>query len=134
PADTDLELKGIAQRGRVHQRCPTRQWVPARHWREAATVIVSRLHRHFSQGTRSVTMRLFNRTATRSTDQIASDFGQLIDEGREMLDEFAKKPALAKENLRATLADVSDKLADYQSSATKIARRGARQGTKYARQ
>ena len=79
-------------------------------------------------------MRLFNRTATRSTDQIASDFGQLIDEGREMLDEFAKKPASAKENLRATLADVSDKLADYQSSATKIARRSARQGTKYARQ
>jgi ElaB/YqjD/DUF883 family membrane-anchored ribosome-binding protein len=84
--------------------------------------------------TRSIMMKLFTRSATRSTDQIASDFGQLIEEGREMLDKFAKKPAAAKASLRTTLEEVSDKLADYQSSATKIARRGARQGTKYARQ
>src|SRR5258708_4283029 len=78
-------------------------------------------------------MRLFNKGGTRSTDQIASDFGQLIDEGREMLDESGRRPAAAKASLRTTLEEVSDKLADYQSSATKIARRGARQGTKYAR-
>ena len=78
-------------------------------------------------------MRLFNRSATRSAGEIASDFGQLIDEGRELLGEFAKKPAAAKATLSETLEDVSDKLAGYQTSATRIARRGARHGAKYVR-
>ena len=78
-------------------------------------------------------MKLFNRTATRSTNEIAKDFGQLIDEGRELLGEFAKKPAAAKATLSDTLDDMSDKLASYQTSATRIARRAARQGAKHVR-
>ena len=78
-------------------------------------------------------MRLFNRSTARGADRIARDFGQLIDEGRQLLGEFAKKPAATKTTLQDTLQDVSDKLAGYQTSATRIARRGARHGAKYVR-
>jgi ElaB/YqjD/DUF883 family membrane-anchored ribosome-binding protein len=92
-----------------------------------STVIVAA---NLSKG---ATMGLFNRSRTRSADQIASGFGQLIEEGREMLGEVAKRPAAAKASLRDALDDVSDKLAGYKTSATRIARRGARRGTKYVR-
>jgi ElaB/YqjD/DUF883 family membrane-anchored ribosome-binding protein len=79
-------------------------------------------------------MRLFNKAAPRSADEMTSAFGEWIDEGRAMLGEVLEKPAAAKPTLRDTLEDLGDKFAGYQSSATRIARRGARQGSKYARQ
>ena len=78
-------------------------------------------------------MRLFNKVATRNADEITSAFGEWVDEGRAMLGEVLNKPEETKSALRDTLEDISDKLAGYQTSATRIARRGARQGTKYAR-
>ena len=76
----------------------------------------------------------FNRTATRSPDEIATAFGDLIEEGRTLLAEVLDKPAQKTANLRDTLDDVSQKLAEFQSSATRAARQGAKQGALYARQ
>lgn len=73
------------------------------------------------------------RTATRSTQELASDFGALVEQGKALLGELAENPQ-AKVNLRAVVDDVSEKLAEFQSSATKAAQQGARQGAKYARQ
>ena len=78
-------------------------------------------------------MRLFNKAATRNADEITTALGEWVDEGRAMLGEVLNKPVATKSALRDTLEDVSDKLASYQTSATRIARQGARQGTKYAR-
>jgi ElaB/YqjD/DUF883 family membrane-anchored ribosome-binding protein len=73
------------------------------------------------------------RTATRSTQELASDFGALVEEGRALLGELGENPA-EKINLRAVMDDVSEKLADLQTSATKAAQQGARHGAAYARQ
>lgn len=75
-----------------------------------------------------------NRTTTRSTQELASDFGQLVEEGKALLGELMETPKENGGNLRAVLDDVSEKLAEFQSSATKAAQQGARQGAKYARQ
>jgi ElaB/YqjD/DUF883 family membrane-anchored ribosome-binding protein len=78
-------------------------------------------------------MKLFAKNASRSADEIASEFGQWVDEGRAMLGRVLEKPAERKASLLDALDEVGDKLAAYQTSATRIARRGGRQGTKYAR-
>lgn len=78
-------------------------------------------------------MRLLNKAATRNADEITTAIDEWVDEGRAMLGELLNKPAATKTALRDTLEDVSDKLASYQTSATRFARQGARQGTKYAR-
>jgi len=75
-----------------------------------------------------------NRTATRSTDEIATAFGNLIEEGRTLLAEVLDKPAPKTTSLRETLDDVTEKLAEFQSSATRAARQGAKQGARYARE
>lgn len=73
------------------------------------------------------------RAATRSAQELASDFDALVQQGRALLGQLADdRPATV--NLRAVMDDVSEKLAGVQSSATKAARQGARQGAKYARQ
>lgn len=76
---------------------------------------------------------MFSKRTARSTEQLASDFDALVEEGRAMLGQLAEnRPATV--NLRAVMDDVSDKLAEFQSSATKAAQQGAKQGAKYARQ
>ena len=76
---------------------------------------------------------LSRRTATRSAQELASDFDALVQEGRAMLGQLAKSPP-ATVNLRAVMDDVGDKLAEFQSSASKAAQHGAKQGARYARQ
>jgi ElaB/YqjD/DUF883 family membrane-anchored ribosome-binding protein len=74
-----------------------------------------------------------NRTATRSAQELVSDFDTLVEEGRALLGQLAdNRPATG--NLRAVMDDVSDKLVEFQSSATKAAQQSAKQGAKYARQ
>ena len=75
-----------------------------------------------------------NRTTARSTDEIATAFGDLIEEGRTLLAEVLDKPTQKTNSLRSTLDDVAEKLAEYQSSATRAAQLGMKQGTRYARQ
>jgi ElaB/YqjD/DUF883 family membrane-anchored ribosome-binding protein len=73
------------------------------------------------------------RTATRSAQDLASDFDALVEEGRSLLGQLAdNRPATV--NVRAVMDDVSEKLSEFQSSATKAARQGAKQGARYARQ
>ena len=59
--------------------------------------------------------------------------GNLVEEGQALLGELMKRPAAKTVALRDALEMASDKLASYQASATGMARRGARQGMKYAR-
>lgn len=73
------------------------------------------------------------RTATRSTQELASDLGALVEEGRALLGELAENRSGAI-NLRDVMDDVSERFAGLQSSATRAAQEGARQGAKYARQ
>lgn len=75
---------------------------------------------------------MFAKAATRNTEQMASDFDALIEEGRAILGQLADNRS--RRDLRDVMDDVSDKLAEFQSSATKAARQGAKQGAKYARQ
>ncbi|MEP7275618.1 MAG: hypothetical protein ABI812_04635, partial [Betaproteobacteria bacterium] len=75
-----------------------------------------------------------SRNATRSTDEIATAFGDLVEEGRTLLAEVLDKPAASTSNLKDTLDDVTQKLAEFQTSATQAARRGVKQGTRYARE
>ena len=74
------------------------------------------------------------RNGTRSTEEIASDFGQLIEEGRAFLAAVLDKPAQKAQGLRDGFDGVSDKLAAFQSSAARSARQGAKRGVVYARQ
>ena len=80
-------------------------------------------------------MKLGRTTTTRSPEDIASAFGELVDEGRvllaQVLDQSSGKTT---STLQDTLDDVSQKLADFQSSATRVAQRGTKQGIRYARQ
>jgi ElaB/YqjD/DUF883 family membrane-anchored ribosome-binding protein len=74
-----------------------------------------------------------HRKATRSTYELAGDFDALVEKGRALLGELAEsRPGTV--NLRSVIDDVSEKLAEFQSSATKAAQQGAKQGAKYARQ
>lgn len=75
-----------------------------------------------------------NRIKTRSTQELASDFNQLVEEGRTLLGQLMEKPQERAVDVRAVLDDVSEKLAGFQSSASRAAQRGAKQGVKYARQ
>ena len=75
-----------------------------------------------------------NRTTARSTDEIATAFGDLIEEGRTLLAEVLDKPAQKTSNLKGTLDSVADMLAEYQTSATRAAQRGVKHGTRYARE
>ena len=74
----------------------------------------------------------FLRTAVRREEQIANDFAQLVEEGRALLGEMVGKPT--RTAARDTLEQVSAKLADYQTSAGRVAQQGAKQGARYARQ
>ena len=74
----------------------------------------------------------FLRSAVRHEQEIANDFAQLIEEGRALMGEMLNKPV--RSATRDALEQVSKKLADYQSSANRVALQGAKQGAKYARQ
>lgn len=74
------------------------------------------------------------RNGSRSTEEIVSDFGQLLEEGRAFLTEVMDKPARKAQGLRDGFDEVSGKLAAFQSSAARSARQGAKQGVVYARQ
>jgi ElaB/YqjD/DUF883 family membrane-anchored ribosome-binding protein len=74
-----------------------------------------------------------NRTTVRSTQELASDFDQLVEEGRALLGELMQKPREGA-NVRGVLDDVGEKLADFHSTATKAAQLGAEHGAAYARQ
>jgi ElaB/YqjD/DUF883 family membrane-anchored ribosome-binding protein len=76
-------------------------------------------------------MRLL-RTAQRTQDDIASDFAELIEEGRALLGEMVGKPV--KTATRDTIAEMSGKVADLQEYALAAAREGVARGTKYGRQ
>lgn len=79
-------------------------------------------------------MRL-NRTAPRDTEEMASDFDRLVEQGRAMLQDIMdRRPARNVARLRSTLDDVTDRLAGLQSSATRAARQGAKESARYARQ
>jgi ElaB/YqjD/DUF883 family membrane-anchored ribosome-binding protein len=74
------------------------------------------------------------RRSPRSTEELANDFGQLVEEGRALLSEIMEKPQEQASNVRTLFNDVSEKLADMQASATQAARRRVREGGRYARQ
>jgi len=75
-------------------------------------------------------MRLL-KTAARREEDLASDFAQLIEEGRALLGEMVGKPV---KSTRETLDQVSDKVADLQDFAVRAAREGVARGTKYGKQ
>lgn len=83
-----------------------------------------------------------SRSTTRSPEDIASAFGELVEEGRVLLAEALNKPDSktkstlqdTKSTLQDTFDDVSQKLADFQSSATRAAQRGAKYGVQYAKE
>ena len=71
------------------------------------------------------------RTSTRREDEIASDFAQLIEEGRALLGEMMGKPV--SKTAQNTLDQVSEKVADLQSYALRAARDGVKSSAKYGR-
>src|SRR5579862_8950155 len=68
-----------------------------------------------------------NRTTTRSTQEIARDFGALVEKGKALLGELAENRPVAA-NLRAVMDEVSEKFIEFQSSASKAAQQGAKEG------
>jgi ElaB/YqjD/DUF883 family membrane-anchored ribosome-binding protein len=76
-------------------------------------------------------MRLL-RTAQRTQDDLASDFAELIEEGRALLGEMVGKPV--KATTRDTVDQMSGKIADLQDYAMSAARQGMARGAKYGKQ
>jgi ElaB/YqjD/DUF883 family membrane-anchored ribosome-binding protein len=74
-----------------------------------------------------------HRTTARSPKELASDFNQLVEEGKALLGALMETPRERTVDVRGVLDDVSERLADFQSTASKAAQRGAKQGAKYAR-
>ena len=74
------------------------------------------------------------RRVPRSTQELANDFNQLVDEGRALLSEMLDQPQEKSSNLRGLFDDVSERLSVMQSSATEAARQGVSEGARYARQ
>jgi ElaB/YqjD/DUF883 family membrane-anchored ribosome-binding protein len=72
------------------------------------------------------------RTAQRREEEMASDFAQLIEEGRALLGEMVGKPV--QQSTRDTLDQVSAKVSDLQDYAVRAARQGVARGTKYGKQ
>ena len=62
----------------------------------------------------------FGKTASRSTEEIVDEFGQLVEEGKALLGEFVKRPLPKSTAMRDTLDAFNEKLADYQASATRV--------------
>jgi len=79
-------------------------------------------------------MTRLNKAATRSTDDIASDLDDLIDQGRELLAEVLETTGKRSSSLRSTFDDVGGKVAQLQTTATRAAQRGMQQGGRLARQ
>jgi len=71
----------------------------------------------------------FNKDAKRTTEQIAADLANLVEEGRALLADSVSKPSRRIERMRDTVDDLSERLSRFQTSAT----RAARQGVRYAR-
>jgi ElaB/YqjD/DUF883 family membrane-anchored ribosome-binding protein len=63
---------------------------------------------------------------------MASDFAQLIEEGRALLGEMVGKPV--QKTTRDTLDQVSEKVSDLQAYALRAARQGVSRGAKYGKQ
>lgn len=73
------------------------------------------------------------RTATRSTEEVASDLSQLVEEGRALLGDILNQPQERVAHMRAIYDDMGEKLAGFQSSATRAAQQRVKQGARYAR-
>ena len=140
-----LGLKGIALRRNVHRQHRSPASSRTRPPRAGSRDNVRLLYRRSSDigacvpcvslehSREEVAMKL-SRTTARSTDEIATALGDLIEEGRTLLAEVLDKPAQKTSNLKGTLDSVADMLAEYQSSATRAAQRGVKHGTRYARE
>ncbi len=72
------------------------------------------------------------KSAQRREEEIASDFAQLIEEGRALLGEMVGSPV--RKTTRDTLDQVHEKVADLQTYALHAAREGAKRGAKYGKQ
>ena len=77
---------------------------------------------------------MFSIRTTRSPEDLASDFNQLVEEGKALLGELMEKPQERTAKVRAVLDDMSGSLVGLQSSAGKVAQRSAQQGARYARE
>lgn len=77
---------------------------------------------------------LLRRTPARSTEEVASEFGQLVEEGRAALREIIDNLQERAANLPSAYDDATERLAELQSSATRVAKRGVKHGARYARQ
>ena len=71
-------------------------------------------------------MMKLNQEAVRTTEEIASEFGRLVEDGRALLAEAADRAPGKVRRIQDALAGVGEHLADIQTSATRAARRGAR--------
>jgi ElaB/YqjD/DUF883 family membrane-anchored ribosome-binding protein len=78
-------------------------------------------------------MRLKAR-ASRSTEDLANDLGQLVEEGRAVLGEMLDEGQHRASKVRNLFDGVSDKLGEMRSAATQVALDRARDGASYARQ
>ena len=75
------------------------------------------------------------RAIERDPEEMASDFDALVEQGRAMLEDImGSRPSRNVAKARSALDDVTQRLADMQSSATKAARQGVKESARYARQ
>ena len=76
-----------------------------------------------------------SRVAKQDPEEMASDFNALVEQGRAMLEDIMDtRPSRSLSKARSTLDDVTQRLADMQSSATRAARQGVKDSARYARQ
>ena len=73
-----------------------------------------------------------SRVAKQDPEEMASDFNALVEQGRAMLEDMMDGSSARK--ARSALDDVTQRLADMQSSATRAARQGVKESARYARQ
>ena len=75
------------------------------------------------------------RTIERDPEEMASDFDALVEQGRAMLEDIMDRgPSRNMAKARSALDDVTQRLADMQTSATRAARAGVKESARYARQ
>jgi len=73
-----------------------------------------------------------NRITKQDPEEMASDFNALVEQGRAMLEDMMDGTSSRK--ARSALDDVTQRLADMQTSATRAARQGVKESARYARQ
>ena len=73
-----------------------------------------------------------SRVAKQDPEDMANDFNALVEQGRAMLEDIMDSSSSRK--ARSALDDVTQRLADMQTSATRAARQGVKESARYARQ